>query len=61
MRYLDSFAVVDDYRVRFRFKNPDAQFLPSRGTPDISQRAIMIKLVKISFLENLSVRVRINL
>ena len=33
MRYLDSFAVLDDYRVRFRFKNPDAQFLPSRGTP----------------------------
>jgi peptide/nickel transport system substrate-binding protein len=33
MRYLESFIVVDDYRVKFRFKSPDAQFLPSRATP----------------------------
>jgi len=33
MRYLESFTVVDDYRVKFRFKSPDAQFLPSRATP----------------------------
>lgn len=33
MRYLENFAVLDDYRVRFRFKSPDAQFLPSRATP----------------------------
>jgi peptide/nickel transport system substrate-binding protein len=32
MRYLENFTILDDYRVRFRFKNPDAQFLPSRGT-----------------------------
>ena len=37
MRYLDSFTVLDDYRVKFRFKNPDAQFLPSRGTPVASK------------------------
>ena len=33
MRYLDSLTIVDDYRVKFRFKSPDAQFLPSRATP----------------------------
>ena len=33
MRYLENFTVLDDYRVKFRFKNPDAQYLPSRGTP----------------------------
>jgi len=32
MRYLENFTVLDDYHVRFRFKSPDAQFLPSRGT-----------------------------
>lgn len=37
MRYLDSFAIVDDYRVKFRFKSPDAQFLPSRATPIASK------------------------
>jgi peptide/nickel transport system substrate-binding protein len=33
MRMLESFTVIDDYRVRFRFKTPDAQVLPGRGTP----------------------------
>ena len=33
MRMLESFTVVDDYQVRFRFKTPDAQVLPGRCTP----------------------------
>ncbi|MBI5443822.1 MAG: ABC transporter substrate-binding protein [Deltaproteobacteria bacterium] len=33
MRNLEEFAVLDDYRVRFRFKLPDAQVLPGRLTP----------------------------
>jgi peptide/nickel transport system substrate-binding protein len=32
MRYLESLTVVDDYRVKFRFKEPDSQIIPSRAT-----------------------------
>ncbi|HEX2966373.1 MAG TPA: ABC transporter substrate-binding protein [Syntrophorhabdaceae bacterium] len=33
MKFLESFTVIDDYHVKFRFKTPDAQVLPNRGTP----------------------------
>ena len=33
MRYCDNLTVLDDYRVKFHFKGPDAQVLPSRFTP----------------------------
>ncbi|MBI5443823.1 MAG: ABC transporter substrate-binding protein [Deltaproteobacteria bacterium] len=33
MRNLEEFSVLDDYRVRFRFKTPDAQVLQGRLTP----------------------------
>jgi len=36
-RLVETFTVVDDYTVKFVFKTPDAQFLPSRATPVESQ------------------------
>jgi peptide/nickel transport system substrate-binding protein len=32
MRYCEGLTIVDDYQVRFKFKSPDAQVLPGRGT-----------------------------
>jgi peptide/nickel transport system substrate-binding protein len=37
MKFLESLTVIDDYHVKFRFKTPDAQVLPNRGTPIISK------------------------
>jgi peptide/nickel transport system substrate-binding protein len=49
MRNLESFTVVDDFRVKFRFKDPDAQVLPGRGTP-IESKAYFDKVGEEKFL-----------
>jgi peptide/nickel transport system substrate-binding protein len=33
MRYLESFTIVNDYQVKYKFKNPDAQVLAGRPVP----------------------------
>lgn len=36
-RLLDTLEILDDYRIKFKFKRPDAQFIPNRGPVIVSK------------------------